>query len=72
LKVSVLIDGGHTRVLAKKAGLTHDPNYIEKIAHAAVEPGEALLRILYYDCAPYVGKVKQPVSGADLELKGSD
>jgi uncharacterized LabA/DUF88 family protein len=72
LKVSVLIDGGHTRVLAKKAGFTHDPNYIEKIAHAAVEPDEALLRILYYDCAPYVGKVKQPVSGADPELKGSD
>lgn len=68
----MLIDGGHTRVLAKKAGFTYDPNYIEKIAHASVAQDEALLRVLYYDCAPYVGKVKQPVSGADLELKGSD
>jgi uncharacterized LabA/DUF88 family protein len=59
-------------VLAQKAGYTHNPDYIEKIAHAAVEPDETLLRVLYYDCAPYVGKVKQPVSGADLELKGSD
>lgn len=72
MKVSVLIDGGHTRVLARQAGYTYDPNYIEKIAHAAVEPDENVLRFLYYDCAPYIGKAKLPVSGSDREFNGSD
>jgi uncharacterized LabA/DUF88 family protein len=70
--VAVLIDGGHLCALAKKARLTYDPGYIEKVAHACVEPGEFLLRILYYDCAPYIGKVKLPVSGEEHEFKGSD
>lgn len=72
MKVSVLIDGGHTRVLAKKAGYKYDPDYIEKIAKASVEPDEQLLRVLYYDCAPFSGKVKLPVSGDAFEFKGSD
>jgi uncharacterized LabA/DUF88 family protein len=58
--------------LARKAGYKYDPDYIEKIALASVEPDESLLRILYYDCAPYVGKAKLPVSGAETEFKGSD
>lgn len=72
MKVSVLIDGGHTRVLARQAGYKYDPDYIEKIAHACVEPGETPLRFLYYDCAPFVGKVRLPVSGAEHEFTGSD
>ncbi|MFT3689771.1 NYN domain-containing protein [Paenirhodobacter sp.] len=71
-KVAVLIDGGHLRVLAKNANLTYDPDFIEKVALACVEPDETLLRALYYDCAPYVGKVKLPVSGNEQEFKGSD
>jgi uncharacterized LabA/DUF88 family protein len=71
-KVAVLIDGGHARVLTKRAALTYNPDYIEKIAKACVEPDESLLRILYYDCAPYVGKTKLPISGAEFEFKGSD
>jgi uncharacterized LabA/DUF88 family protein len=72
LKVSVLIDGGHTRVLARQAGYTYNPDYIEKIAHACVESDETVLRILYYDCAPFVGKVRLPVSGDEYEFNGSD
>lgn len=68
----MLIDGGHARVLARIAKLTYNPDYIEKIAKACVEPDEALLRVLYYDCAPYTGTVKQPVSGQRHEFKGSD
>lgn len=71
-RVSVLIDGGHLRVLALQAGQTYNPDFIEKVALASVAPGESLLRVLYYDCAPYVGKVSQPVSGSDYEFKGSD
>jgi uncharacterized LabA/DUF88 family protein len=72
MRVSVLIDGGHLRALAKEAKYTYNPDYIEKVAHACVEPDERLLRIHYYDCAPYVGKAKLPVSGTDHEFKGSD
>jgi uncharacterized LabA/DUF88 family protein len=71
-KVAVLIDGGHLRVLAKTAKFTYNPDFIEKVALACVEPDETLLRTLYYDCAPYVGKVKLPVSGNEHEFKGSD
>lgn len=72
MRVSVLIDGGHTRVLARAAGYTYTPDYIEKIAKACVEPDESLLRILYYDCAPYTGKTKLPVSGNEHQFNGSD
>lgn len=30
-----------------------------------------LLRVLYYDCAPYQGSVKLPVSGDSFQFKGS-
>lgn len=72
MKVSVLIDGGHSRVLARQAGYKYDPDYIEKIARACVEPDETPLRFLYYDCAPFVGKAKLPVSGDEHEFTGSD
>jgi len=72
MKVAVLIDGGHLRVISRIAGHSYIPDFIEKIAHACVDANETLLRALYYDCAPYNGKVKQPVSGEELEFKGSD
>ena len=59
-------------MLARAAGYKYNPDYIEKIAHACVEPDETLLRILYYDCAPYNGKATLPVSGASHEVQGSD
>jgi len=71
-RTAVLIDGGHLRVLARQAGHTYDPDFIERIAHACVDETERLLRILYYDCAPYVGNVRLPVSGEQREFSGSD
>jgi uncharacterized LabA/DUF88 family protein len=71
-RVSVLIDGGHLRVQAAQAHQTYNPDFIEKIAHSCLESDESLLRVLYYDCAPYVGKVPLPVSGEESEFKGSD
>jgi hypothetical protein len=58
LRVAVLIDGGHLRVMVRKNKTKYNPSYIEKVAHACVERGESLLRILYYDCAPYEGTVR--------------
>ena len=65
MKVSVLIDGGHLRVLTKKQKIDYTSDYIEKVAHACLQADETLLRVLYYDCAPYNGKARLPVSGAE-------
>jgi len=72
LKVAVLIDGGHLRVLARHAKHKYDPDFIEKVAHACVQEKETLLRVLYYDCPPFEGAVKLPVSGNSHAFTGSD
>jgi uncharacterized LabA/DUF88 family protein len=72
LRVAVLIDGGHLRVLAQKNKLEYTPEYVEKIAQSCVNVGENLLRVLYYDCAPYKGTVKLPISGNEKKFDGSN
>ena len=74
MKVAIFIDGGYLRVITRQAGYEHEPDYIEKIAHDCILPEgkESLLRILYYDCAPYEGKTILPVSGKSKEFTGSD
>src|SRR5262249_26279700 len=72
MRVAVLIDGGHLRVLTRRAGYVYNPDYIEKVAHACPIPEESPIRFLYYDCAPFVGKRTLPVSGAVHEFNGSD
>lgn len=71
IKTAIFIDGGHLRALAKQAGLDYTPDLIEKVAHGCMLAGEALLRALYYDCAPYSGIQKKPVSGEKHEFKSS-
>ena len=68
----MFIDGGHLRVLCRQAGYRYEPDYIEAVAHACVAGDETLLRILYYDCAPYRGNPKLPVSGKPAVFQGSD
>ena len=72
MKVVVLIDGGNTRVLTRQSGRTYNPEYITKIARACVTSGEELLRILYYDCAPFNGEADLPVSGTRTKFTASD
>jgi len=72
LKVAVLIDGGYLRVLVRQAGYRYDPAYIEAISQACVLSDEILLRVLYYDCAPYQGNPRLPVSGKPANFQGSD
>jgi uncharacterized LabA/DUF88 family protein len=71
-RMAVLIDGGNLRVLTRQAGHTYEPDYIEKVALTCVASDEQLIRILYYDCPPYSGTVKQPVSGTARSFTGSD
>jgi uncharacterized LabA/DUF88 family protein len=72
VRVAILIDGGHLRVLTRRGGHDYVPGYIEKISKACVEADETLLRILYYDCAPYNGQAKLPVSGNIRIFNGSN
>lgn len=71
-KAIVLIDGGFLRVEARKASKHYDPALIENFALACCGSDEKLFRVLYYDCAPYAGTVKLPVSGASHTFSGSD
>jgi len=68
MKVAVFIDGGHLRSCARKAGKNFDQNFITQVAQSCVNGGENLFRILYYDCEPYTGKVKLPVSGTMTQI----
>lgn len=72
MKAAVFIDGGHLRVLTRQAGHQYVPDYIEAVARACVTEDESLLRILYYDCAPYRGSPRLPVSGDPADFHGSD
>src|SRR5438874_8139095 len=72
MKIAVLIDGGHVRALAQKAGKTFNPDFIEKVAPLAAEANEQIQRILYYDCAPFNGTAILPVSGGKKTFSGSD
>ena len=71
-QVVILIDGGHLRVKAKHAGKKYDPTFIEQFAQGCSVKDEEIFRILYYDCAPYAGTAKLPVSGTLHAFTGSD
>ncbi len=71
-RIAILIDGGCLRTRTKQANLQYDPNHIEAVALKCPLTDENLLRILYYDCAPYGGSVKLPVSGKPHTFPGSD
>jgi uncharacterized LabA/DUF88 family protein len=73
MKAAILIDGGFLRVLARKAGHTYDPDFIERVALDCLDTAvERLLRVLYYDCAPFSGTQKLPVSGDQTTWSGND
>jgi uncharacterized LabA/DUF88 family protein len=72
LKAIVLIDGGFLRVEARRAGKPYDPAFIEEFALNCKATDEGLFRVLYYDCAPYTGTVRLPVSGVPHKFIGSD
>ncbi len=71
-KVVVLIDGGFLRILCRKAGFVYDNDFIENFSKACKTDDEEILRILYYDCAPYTGTARLPVSNAVHQFTGSD
>lgn len=71
-KIVLMIDGGFLRVAARKAGKLYDPNFIEAFSKICSIADEELFRALYYDCAPYQGQQRLPVSGLTQTFAGSD
>ena len=71
-KVALLIDSGYLRSLARGARYPFVPDSIEAIARACVADGEELFRVLYYDCAPFTGTTRLPVSGTSHQFHGND
>jgi uncharacterized LabA/DUF88 family protein len=62
-KIALMIDGGFLRVAARNAGKHYNPAFIESFSKICPSENEELFRVLYYDCAPYQGQQKLPVSG---------
>lgn len=62
MKILLMIDGGFLRVRAKRARMHFSPDFIESFAAACTCADEELLRVLYYDCAPYRGEQTLPIS----------
>ena len=50
--IAVLIDGGHVRVLARRAGHQFKANFLEKVGASCAATDEDIQRILFYDCRP--------------------
>ena len=71
-KVAILLDGGHIRVLAKKAAKTFSAEFVEKVGLECAIASEEIHRILYYDCDPFGGTVTLPVSGSKTTFTASD
>lgn len=65
----LLIDGGAPRSWAQRRGIRYDADLVDDLAQACVDPGEALLRVLYYDCEPYEGTEYLPVSRAPYAFR---
>lgn len=72
MKAVLLIDGGHLRASAKKAGIKYNNSFIERFAHMCFDEDEYLLRIFYYDAPQYRGGAKKPISGDYQQFNGAD
>lgn len=70
-KIAILIDGGYLRAISTHDGNVYNPDFIEKFSLHCKSADEEILRILYYDCAPYEGYQKLPVSGKPHQFTSS-
>ncbi len=70
-KTILLIDGGHLRALARAQGISYTPEFIERFSATLRAEEEDLVRVLYYDCAPFNGRKRRPVSNEIIEFNNS-
>ena len=72
-----MIDGGHLRALAKRShahtpDFAYTPDFIVGFAQKCVDKDETLLRCLYYDCRPFNGRIRLPISGTEKTFTAND
>ena len=72
IRVALLIDGGFVRSEARRARKRYVVDLIEQLARSSIAEHEDPLRFMYYDCPPFSGKVKLPVSGREKDFSPSD
>lgn len=72
MKTVVLIDGGYVRAQKRTSDTPYTPDYVSRVAELAVAPEENPLRFLYYDCAPFRGRVRLPISGEFKQFESDD
>lgn len=60
--VAVLMDAGYVRKRLKRAGKLINVEAIREAGLKCVNQDEELFRIFYYDCFPYEGKSRHPVT----------
>ena len=72
-KTIVIVDGGYYRkIVTSSKGMRIDKYVdfvVKNIYSTLCDAEETLLRILYYDCRPFKGKAKRPVSGEIEEFE---
>jgi uncharacterized LabA/DUF88 family protein len=71
-KIAILIDGGYLRAIAKHQAIAYTPYFIERFAANCRAQDEEIFRILYYDCAPFEGFKRLPVSGTLHHFHAND
>lgn len=71
-RIAILIDGGYLRAIVKNNHIQYDADFIERFALNCRAQDEEIFRILYYDCAPFEGLKKLPVSGTLHQFQSND
>jgi len=62
-RIAILIDGGYLRAIVKNNNRQYDASFIERFAANCRGQDEEIFRVLYYDCEPFDGIKRLPVSG---------
>lgn len=70
-KAAIFVDGGHLRACARRAHQPYTAAFILRVAKALLASDEELFRIQYFDCEPFQGSVKMPVSGTSKTYPGN-
>jgi uncharacterized LabA/DUF88 family protein len=63
VKTALLIDGGYLRASSFGVANPYNAAFIDQFARKCMEPGEYLLRAIYYDAPQFEGSAQLPVSG---------
>lgn len=67
-KIAILVDGGFLRASLKNGKFKESAGNIEKVSRMCARPEQNIFRILYYDCKPFSGNIRLPVSGETKEI----